>query len=469
MLSRALTYQPQQQTHFLTITLTKPSYFADEYIQGNVELNITNSVILNDIYLTFNVVENWLTKGEDNADIGDTYNECLMSMYLDIKKKLNINTNLVSLNPGKFTFPFYFKIQKLIPPSFEYPTQEASAYIRYTLNAQIVSPYIKGTATNYVLINSRPVIQKKELLFSSSSNIHKWGLFNKGFTTLNVSITNGTDSFKVGEIIVLNIEVDNTKGKLVSEECKLTLNRIINLKSKYGKNIKEIKKECLSEKIKAVTKVNEKKTFPATLSLKEMNNNIFNYMGGVKIPYTNISDMTYFLPSLKSFILECKYEFKATLYFSGFVKHDERPRIIIPIHICHQSIGEYNTEVQKYYGNQNQTNNSQINNNQINNSQIINNQYNNNTQYNNQYNINNQQLHDNINRSKSLMTNSSQPPLPSEINGGDNENDDLDLPTQEEIEKPSHISNENVKSETGEPDAPAPAFPSNMNYNNSNF
>ena len=383
MLPRTLTYQPQQQTAFLTITFTKPSYFIDEYIQGNIDINITNPVILNDIYLTFNVTENWLAKSQENVDIGDTYSESLISMYLDIKKKLNINTNLVSLNPGKFTFPFYFKIQKLVPPSFEYPTQESSAYIRYSLNAQIVSPYIKGTAFSYVLINSRPIIQKKELLFSSSSNVHKWGLFSKGSTTLNVSISNGTDSFKVGEIIALNIEVDNTKGKLVAEECKLTINRILNLKSKYGKVVKEIKNECLNQKVKTVTNVNEKKSFPASLSLKEMNNGKFNFIG-TKIPYTNITDMTYFLPSIKSFILECKYEFKVTLYFSGFVKYDERPRIIVPIHICHQSIDEYNAQVQNYYTNQNQINNSQINNNQYDN-----NQYNNNNQYNDQQSQNN--------------------------------------------------------------------------------
>ena len=77
------------------------------------------------------------------------------------------------------------------------------------------------------------VESQKNLKFQVSSNIHKWGLFNKGSTTLNVSISNGTDSFKVGEIIALNIEIDNTKGKLVAEECKLTLNRFLILKSKY--------------------------------------------------------------------------------------------------------------------------------------------------------------------------------------------------------------------------------------------
>ena len=68
------------------------------------------------------------------------------------------------------------------------------------------------------------------------------------------------------------------------------------------------------------------------------------------------------------------------------------------------------------------------------------------------------------------MINKPQPSLPPDINNGNNnKNIDLDLPTQEEIEKPSLISNENEKTDLGAPDAPAPAFPSNINYNNSNF
>ena len=138
---------------------------------------------------------------------------------------------------------------------------ETSAYIRYNLNAQIVSPYIRGTAFNYILLISRPIIQKKELSFTSSSNIHKWGLFNGGSTTLKIFIEKGYDSFRIGEDININIEADNTKGKLVAEECKFKLNRIINLKSKYGKLVSQIKNDCISQKVKTLTNINEKKIF----------------------------------------------------------------------------------------------------------------------------------------------------------------------------------------------------------------
>ena len=53
-----------------------------------------------------------------------------------------------------------------------------------------------------------------------------------------MSISNGVDSFKVGEVIGLNLEIDNKKGKLVADECKIKLNRIVTFKSKYGKTIK---------------------------------------------------------------------------------------------------------------------------------------------------------------------------------------------------------------------------------------
>ena len=447
MLGRALTYQPQQQAPFLSIILNKPTFFVDEYITGNVELNAANQIVLNDIYLTFNLSENWKSRNEENVDIGDVNNECLLGMYLDIKRKLNINTSLVNLSPGKFTFPFYFKIPKPVMACFEYPTMETSAYIRYNLNAQIVSPYIRGTAFNYILLASRPIIQKKELSFTSSSNVHKWGLFNGGSTTLKITIQNGYDSFKIGEDINIDIEVDNTKGKLVAEECKFTLNRILCLKSKYGKLVREIKNDCISQKVKTVTKINEKKNFSAIISLKDINNNIFN-LTNIKLPYTNIKDINYFLPSINSLLLECKYQLKGTLYFSAFVKYDERPRIIIPIHICHQTVNEFNTEVDNYYRTQNQ------NQNQINNTQ---------------YNINNQQQN-NYNRSNSLMNPNYPPPLNINQNIDNKVEDDLDLPTQEEIETKIEKPHENENQNTGDAtyDAPAPVFQSNMNPNNIN-
>ena len=435
MLLRASTIANRSQ--YLNITLDKPSFFTDEFIQGKVDVNAGAQLVLNDIRISFFVCENWISKGEDLQNIGDMHNECLLSMNLDIRRKLNITTSLISLNPGRYIFPFYFKIPKVVQACFEYPANETRAYIRYSLNAQIVSPYVQGATTSYILLKSRYIPQNKQLFFTNSTNTHKWGLFNSGSTTLNISILNGTDNFKNGENVNINIDIDNSKGKLSAQECKITLARIIKLKSKYGKVIKEIKKDCSSQIYKTPVKVNEKKNFNVAFNLMKTDTTIFDFKKD-KPPYMNITDMTYFLPSIKAFLIECDYSLKATLYFTSFVKHDDRPRIIIPIRICHQSLLEYNTEVQNNLAKQNQYNNPPPAN-----------------QYYNNQNINNPAPM-NLNRSLSLMNNN---PNPLSLDNNDN-NEDIDLPSQEEIEKPYQNDNNNNINDLGAPtfDAPAPIF-----------
>ncbi len=225
MLVRSQTYQ-QPPSKVLTIMLNKTSYFADEYIGGKIAISLSTQTILNDVFITFNLIENWRSKGNDNMDISDINNKCLLTMYLEIKKQLKIDTDLVSLAPGKFTFPFLFKIPKDIICSFEYSTSITKASIRYSLSAQVISPYVQGTTSSYILIKSRPVMQRKDFKFSTSHNIHQWGLFKKGSTGLNITLMDNKDSFTIGETINFNVEVDNTNGKLEAKECKITLNLI---------------------------------------------------------------------------------------------------------------------------------------------------------------------------------------------------------------------------------------------------
>ena len=152
-----------------------------------MEISSQSQMILNDILLSFNLLENWISKSAENIDISEIYNETLISIYLDIKKQLRINTNLVSLSPGKFIFPFYFKIPKNVQPCFEYQTILTKASIRYTINAQVISPSIQATSSKYIIIlKSRPIFEKKNLSFTNSSNVHKWGLFDGGSTILNI-------------------------------------------------------------------------------------------------------------------------------------------------------------------------------------------------------------------------------------------------------------------------------------------
>ena len=408
-------------------------------------------MILNDLLLSFNLLKNWISKSAEGINISEIYNETLISIYLDIKKQLRITTNLVSLSPGKFIFPFYFKIPKNVQPCFEYQTIVTKASIRYTINAQVISPYIQATSSKYIILKSRPIFEKKNLSFTNSFNVHKWGLFDGGSTILNLSILNGTDCFKNDENINVNIEIDNTKGKLIVQEFKFTLNANLNLKAKSGKLVKEETIDCLTKVVKTPTNIKEKKNFSDSISLKEFANNKFKYKEA-NLPYANISDISYFLPNVKSFITECNFTLKATLKFNKFVKHDERPRIIIPVFISHQSMEEYNNKINKFFETQSQNYKSKINNNQYNLNQIniINDK--------NQYNINQPQL----NKSITLNNNNNiyeKPSLQNE-NIPKQVNDNSDLPSQEEIEK-SDQYNEPTDLDASSYDAPAPAFQPN--------
>ena len=109
---RALTYQqPRQSSSLQTLKIIpkKSAFFTDDFIEGNVELTTSVQVILNDINLVLNSNQNWVTfSKETNANIMEKNNDAIATVNLDVKRKLNINTNLVALKPGKFNFGFKF-------------------------------------------------------------------------------------------------------------------------------------------------------------------------------------------------------------------------------------------------------------------------------------------------------------------------------------------------------------------------
>lgn len=120
---------------------------------------------------------------------------------------------------------------------------------------------------------------------------------------------------------------------------------------------------------KSNTKVNpgEIKSFDFSINLKDMDKDTFN-LKNENLPYSNINDMSFFLPSVNSSVLECTYCLRVTLYFDSFVAYKHRPRVFIPINICHQSMQEYQANS---YFNQNNINNIQNNINMNNNQNNI--------------------------------------------------------------------------------------------------
>ena len=388
---RSLTVPTQK---FLSIIFDKPSYFTDEEISGQVELNNTTQLVLSEITLSLNLLENWLKLS--SVPIGETNRQLILAYNLNVRQSLHIPTSLVNLSPGKFVFYFRFKLPQNLNPCFEFPTTETKGYIRYSLDANIVSPYIQGATSSYMLLKSRPKNKPEQSIFTSSNEIFKWNMFSEGSATLNVSLVNNENNIKYGGEIKFNIDIDNTKGKLTASECKVVLLRKLELKARTSGDVKDtINNECVVKIFPTEVKTKEKKSFPCSISLEDMDKNLFN-LKEEKLPYTNITDLSFFVPSVSSKILNCQYTLRVTLYFNSFVAYKHRPRVFIPINICHQSREEFQ------YMNLN--------------SQIINNSNNNNNN-----NIN--EINSNSNR----------------INQND---DDYELPSKEEIEK-GNLGNSN--------------------------
>ena len=417
---------------FLVISLNKASYFPDEFIDGSITLNSSTQVVLSDILISLFLLENWLELS--SVPVGETNREQLLIMNLNIKRLLKLNSELINLPPGTFIFPFRFKLPKNLNPCFEYPSPVKKAYIRYSLETQIVSPYIHGITSTYILLKSRPKIEiNNNKLFTSSLEVYKWNMFSEGNTTLNVSLLEDETNIKIGGSISFKVNIDNSKGKLTANEIKVVLMRAVNFKKKITKETKDsIDNECIVQKFNTKVNPGENKSFNFSINLKDMDKDTFN-LKNENLPYSNINDMSFFLPSVNSSILECTYRLRVTLYFESFVAYKHRPRVFIPINICHQSMQEYQA-------------NSYINQN-INNIQ-------NNINMNNIQNINN--IQNNINNQNNINI----------INENNIDDEEDDLPNKEEIEKNNNDYIEENMDAAPLCEAPAPTLVFNNNDNN---
>ena len=348
---RVATYNPVKSSpKILSVKLNKSSFFLDEEVEGIVELTITSPTVLSDINISLFIIENWIEKISKDADRGDYIKQCLLSLNLNLPYLLNINSSLINFQNGLHKFPFKLKLPNNLSPSFEYPHGDKKAFLRYCLEIKIISPYIASQTSNYLLLKSRPKIEiDKHLHYESSIDVHKWGIVKKGNTTLKVSMTN--NYFTCDEKANLNIIIDNSKGQMITDHCKIVVLRTVKVKNKNNNQvINKYEEEISVQILKTVVEDGKKKSFEASVVLKQEDLKEFQYKNEVR-PFPD-ADYNFLVPSLCSKIVECAYNIKISLYFHGFVIYKERPRIYVPIFIVHQSIGDF----EKYINNNNKNN-----------------------------------------------------------------------------------------------------------------
>ena len=344
----SMIYQQQSIGQLLSIRLKRYDYYPGEYVEGNVIFQSPSQIVLNDIYLNLILSQGWNVF--DEIPLSELNQQIITSIYLGIAKilkvKLNPNSNLISLNPGAYNFPFMFKLPDNLQPSFEFPLDNARGFLRYVLKAQIASQYTRGETNLYLFIKARPLLLRCPLEYTAEPNVQKWGMINQGSTKLKVSYK--TTTYQMKGQIPFTVDIDNTRGKakvncvkvklirrvqfikLIQNQIKFNLEKIINKKS-FDVNVPP---NTISQKFNYIMEIND-----TTL-------NTFNYMGTIN-PYPRLAEKFYVMPNTYSQVIKCEYFLIVSLDFSSFVTKGYLPKVCLPLFICPQSIDEYNKETKE--------------------------------------------------------------------------------------------------------------------------
>ena len=331
--------QPQAQQCYqtgpLSIKLKQYDLFPGQVAEGSVFLQTPTQMLLNDIYLHLIYTVAWNVQGQ--MPLAETNEKVIGSICLGIARILNINGALINLNPGKYNFPFQFKIPDNLPPCFEFPKNNVRAYLRYTFRANIYSQFTKGVASLRFFVKANSKIYKTPLGFSSSSPM----TMNYGSTTLNATIK-GTSYIIKGEI-PFTVEIDNSQGKANVKNVLVQIIRRLQLKK-----VQDIKDRFVIENVISA------RTYQVNLppySKSQVLNYIFQiddttirefaYIG-VANPYPRLANIFYVMPSVESLAIKCYYFLVVTLDFAPMLPQQYLPKVIFPIHLNHQEMQDYN-------------------------------------------------------------------------------------------------------------------------------
>jgi hypothetical protein len=189
--------------------------------------------------------------------------------------------------------------------------------------------------SNYIFILSKSPKENNNYEIESSFSIKKWGIFGKGTTHIKASIP--LTCYKFADNIPINIEIDNSNGKMKVTLVKINLVRNMILRSnqndfktKYS-FIDKVMKKIFKVEVRSGTKDIFKFQFP----LSQMPHNEFSFFDNVNL-YNWTRSYSEFIPSIESTILNCQYMIKVTVYFDSFLKKGDRPRIFLPIYIVNK-------------------------------------------------------------------------------------------------------------------------------------
>ena len=379
--------QNLMKSQILQVEFKKEAYYEGQLVEGTIILEPRQNLVFNDIMIRFRQSEYFIYVQDEKTTISDVAGQTFFEKRLNAGEYLNMNSQMLSLNPGNYKFPFQFTLPKNIPPSFEFPFHNRRASIRYMFTAEVLSPYNKETCDNYLFIKSRPINIPSDVRHENFVNVRNMGIVSRGRS--GIALFTLSNNFRMNDMIPFTVDIMNEECGVPVKEIKVSIKRIVTF-VKQGKEYPK-RTAILRKRYPAVCDKNCKQSYhyeDIQLRDNDMKDVEFNKHLN---PYPNIDDLNLLMPNVRSNLIKCEYSLKVTSYFDMSVLEKNRPRVEMPIYVTHQLQKEYDYEkdTNQYNGQGQQFgNNSQFgggfgNNNYGNNNNFGNNNYGNNNNFGN--------------------------------------------------------------------------------------
>ena len=294
----------------LEIEENKSMFFSGEMIKGKIIFLYENPPVISVVKLSLIMKEFWYHN----------------SKQIEFKTEKTINTRSIELL-NKFDSDFSFQIPYNLNSSFEFNSFNYNIYIRYFLIAELHSLEENHVNQKLIIIKSIGKYSPSNFIqFGSNINIMKF--INLGNCLASVKLKQ--NNIKMGEFLELAVNVNNN-SKYNIKEIKINLIRDI-----IFRNEKEFKeRKIIGRKIFSwIVESGQEKQNNFLLKIEDSKLQNFD-LRTFKNPYQNI-EIQDLINSVSTNYIECKYSLKITFYFNHFVAFDQRPRIFLPINICHK-------------------------------------------------------------------------------------------------------------------------------------
>ena len=332
--------QNLSRSDILTIQFNKESYYEGQKVEGTIILEPKQNLVMNDILIKFKQSEYFVYVVDENNTISDINSQMFFEKRMNAGEYMNMGSQMISLTPGTYKFPFQFTLPRDIPPSFEYPFRNRRASLRYTFSAELLSPYVKSLSETYMWIKARPINIPSAIKHETYVKVKNVGILSRGQS--GIALFTMANNFRINDMLPFTVDIYNEDCAIRVTGIKISIKRIVT----FMKGGKEYQKRTaiLRKRYPCACEKNSKNSFHYDdIQIRDNDLKDIDFNKSLN-PYPFIDDVNLLMPNIKTNLIKCEYSLKATSYFDYSVLEKSRPRVEMPIYVTHQLQREYEYE-----------------------------------------------------------------------------------------------------------------------------